>query len=808
MALPSQQRFRIYQEVNNLRILRDDSSDAPLTLEQCAKIVAMLERPPKDKKTVHEVTFDQIRTALNLGGNTQFTLEDDKRKSLKGNTTSAILARREHFGPAWFTWSERQQDAIVLQLVNQESQDRLIKRLMKYCLVDEEHAKKIADARLPDGYGSLSRKALARILPCLKHPNEQGYPLTYDKAVQAAGYEHHSHINHAATGEILSELPYYGEYLQRHVGFGSRDPKDVPEKRYGKIANPTVHIGLNQVRLVVNALVKRYGHPGEIILEVANELKRPADHRKKEFRFGKITKDTMRRYCSCAGCVNARQSINQDLNKDLRSKAAAMLGRNPGHYDMEKMRLWNEAMELNGGIVTCPYSGETLGVGKILSNAVEIDHILPHSITLDDGLANKVLCVKAANQIKKERPPIKAKDDFLRLKGWTYEDILARVKGWPEQKRYRFGVDAMERWRGRADTFLARSLNDTRYLSRVAVEYLSLICPQGTRSIPGQMTAKLREELGLDGNKEKGTLGVLGLVGKKNRNDHRHHAVDACVIGITDRGMLQKFSKASASARKKELEKLLDTLEPPWDTYQKHVERAVHHIWVSHKPDHGYEGAMMEETAYRPPHLDNEGRWRTRGPNGQKPNDRDADATTMMPIEGVELTRYKPNEAGRRIYKGYVGGSNYCIEIVLNDKGRWQGEVITTFMAYQHVAAEIKKLRKQGLSLEDARHQAEKQLCGNTSASGKPLVMRLLKEDILRAEIDGQTKLLRVVKIDPSTNVVFAEIHEAGELKKRHADSGDTFRYVNLRGDSFRKAKARRVTISHIGELRDPGFKD
>jgi CRISPR-associated endonuclease Csn1 len=828
LALPSQQRFRIYQEVNNLRILHDDSSDNSLTWEQCAQIAAMLERPPRDKKTTHEITFDQIRTSLNLGGNTKFTLEDDKRKSLKGNTTSAILARREHFGPAWFTWSERQQDAIVLQLISQENRDHLIKRLMKYCLVDEAHAAKIADAELIDGYGRLSRKALARILPYLKHPDEQGHPRTYDKAVQAAGYEHHSHISHAATGEILPELPYYGEYLQRHVGFGTGDPKDAPEKRYGKISNPTVHIGLNQVRVVVNALIKCYGHPGEIIVEVANELKRPADHRKQEFRFGKITKETMRRYCSCAGCVNVRQAINQELNKELRAIAAKILGRNPRSYDMEKMRLWNEAQELNGGIVTCPYSGETLGVKTILSNAVEIDHILPHSITLDDGLANKVLCVKAANQIKKERSPIAAKDDFLRL-GWNYEDILARVKNWPEQKRYRFGADAMERWKGRADTFLARSLNDTRYLSRIAVEYLSLICPQGTRSIPGQMTAKLREELGLDGSKEKSTPSVLGLVGKKNRNDHRHHAVDACVIGITDQGMLKKFSDASASARKKDLEKLIDTLEPPWPTYHKHVQRAVDAIFVSHRPDHGFEGSIFKDTAFG---------IRKDGTIIQKPTPegkKERIVEYVVPLRsGAKSERQGMAPDGRPYpYKGYVPDGNYCLEIIKNESTQWLMNVTPTFRAY-----EIARKFGWGKKGIDQKMIARKVYESKLSDIDGDLVIKLTKGDLIRLNYKGKDRILLVVKMSVEGGATFTELNEAntsdryekrrkarlkvkanekaeneGRLIEQLSDAEkgaleDVFFLSQIGVADLQSGKARRVTISPIGELRDPGFKE
>jgi CRISPR-associated endonuclease Csn1 len=161
-----------------------------------------------------------------------------------------------------------QQDAIVMRLLTEESEAALIVWLQEELGFDETRAEIVANTGLAEGYGSLSTKALSRILPAL-----QAEVITYDKAVQAAGYEHHSHISHAATGEILPALPYYGEYLQRHVGFGSGKRDDPPEKRFGKIANPTVHIGLNQARVVVNALIKRYGHPSEVIVEVARDLK-------------------------------------------------------------------------------------------------------------------------------------------------------------------------------------------------------------------------------------------------------------------------------------------------------------------------------------------------------------------------------------------------------------------------------------------------------------------------------------------------------------------------------------------------------
>ena len=584
LALPSTQRFRMYQEVNNLRILREGLKEEALTLKQRDDLIGALEQNSKR-------TFTQIKKLLGVGGAVQFNFEDPKRQELKGNVTSAILSRPEHFGDAWFEFEEAKQDAIVLQLVSEENEAKLVRWLQEKAGVDEGRSEAIANTGLPEGYGSLCAKALARILPELKRD-----VITYDKAVVAAGFEHHSRLNEFAeipgrtfdtriervnpsTGEIKTlhaflELPYYGEFLQRHVGFGTGAPEDRNEKRYGKIANPTVHIGLNQVRLVVNALIKRYGHPSQVIVELARDLKQSKDQRDEE---------------------NKRQADNQRRNLRMRTDIGKVLNTNPERVkpaDIQKMILWEE-LSFDPADRRCPYSGEQISVAMLLSEQVEIEHILPFSETLDDSLNNKTVALRKANRVKGNRTPWQAKDDFS-AQGWAYEGILNRAELMPKFKRYRFAEEGIQRWLKDDKGFLARALNDTRHMSKVAREYLSLICPQDTRAIPGRMTAMLRAKFGLND--------VLGVGGLKNRNDHRHHAVDACVIGVTDQGLLQRFAQASASTREQQLNRLVDNMPPPWgdtmDVYRAHVKRAIDNIWVSHKPDHGHEGAMHNDTAY------------------------------------------------------------------------------------------------------------------------------------------------------------------------------------------------------------------
>lgn len=747
LALPSTQRFRMYQEVNNLRILRDGLREDSLTLKQRDDLIAALEESSKR-------SFTQIKTLLGVGGAVQFNFEDPKRQELKGNTTSAILGSDKHFGKAWFSFDEEKQDAIVLQLVKEESEAKLIRWLQDETGLDEMHAEAVAKAGLPEGYGSLCAKALAKILPELRRD-----VVTYDKAVQAAGFEHHSNISASSTGEILQSLPYYGQPLQRHVGFGSNDPNDSEEKRFGKIANPTVHIGLNQVRVVVNALIKRYGHPSEVIVELARDLKQSKDQRDEESK---------------------RQAENQKRNKRLREAIAGTLRISEERVrrdDIEKMILWEE-LSFDPADRRCPYSGAQISAAMLLSDEVEIEHILPFSQTLDDSLNNKTVALRQANRIKGNRTPWDA-FGAQAVAGFEYENILDRAEGMPKGKRYRFAADGYQRWLKDDAGFLARALNDTRHMSKVAFEYLKLICPN-TRVIPGRMTAMLRVKFGLND--------VLGLKGEKNRNDHRHHAVDACVIAVTDQSLLQRFAKASASAREQQLNRLVENMPLPWDTYQAHVQRAINAIWVSHKPDHSHEGAMHNDTAYG---LRGDGRvsfhkvvegLRTHIEDNLKvieiSNAKAADRHGLLP------------DGEPKPYKGYKGDSNYCIEIVRNEKGKWEGEVISTFEAYQLV-------REHGAAR--LRHPT-------LSVSGKPLVMRLMIDDVVRLIVDKQTRTMRIAKLSGNGQIFMADTSEAN-IDARNRSKEETFAYVSKMAGSLQKATARRVTVSPIGELRDPGFK-
>jgi CRISPR-associated endonuclease Csn1 len=161
-----------------------------------------------------------------------------------------------------------------------------------------------------------------------------------------------------------------------------------------------------------------------------------------------------------------------------------------------------------------------------------------------------------------------------------------------------------------------------------------------------------------------------------------------------------------------------------------------------------------------------------------------------------DTSRHGMDENGQvKAYKGYVGGSNFCIDIVSNAKGKWEGEVISTFAAYQ-IMRELG--REKGLARLRSR---------TLSISGKPLVMRLQNGDIVKMRVGERWCLMRVVKMSSNGQMFFAEHNEAN-VNERSLSKEDPLKYISKTAGSLQSTQARRVTISPIGDVSDSGFKE
>jgi CRISPR-associated endonuclease Csn1 len=141
-------------------------------------------------------------------------------------------------------------------------------------------------------------------------------------------------------------------------------------------------------------------------------------------------------------------------------------------------------------------------------------------------------------------------------------------------------------------------------------------------------------------------------------------------------------------------------------------------------------------------------------------------------------------------YKGYKGDSNYCMEIVQDERGRWIAEVVTTFDAYQIPRHDGKgRLRQPGFS-----------------QSGRPLVMRLMIGDFIKAVFKGRERLLVVRKIK-SVGTMFVSEHHEANVRQREDAKDPTLIYGSFSPSTLRSARGRAVAVSPIGVVHDPGAR-
>jgi CRISPR-associated endonuclease Csn1 len=466
-AMPSFQRYRIYQEVNHLEWTTGQGRyrliDHP---EARDKIVALLERPTTKKGNV---TFGKMKKVLQhmglANGDVQFNCETPKRIDFDGNHTSNLMQDERCVGPEWHNWPLEKQDQFISVILNDEDDQKVHDILMRDYGLSDAAATASTEAPLKGGTASLSNKAAYLLLAKMCDDK-----LIQSDAVQAVVNEEADFVNpfkRAGAGALLDRLPYYGEAVQGHIIPGKGDEEDE-QTRIGMVTNPTVHIALNQIRHVVNELLDRYGHPASIAIELGREL--PAGQK------GRAE-------------INKEQKANQDNNARL----GEILCNN--HQDVTpdnrlRLHLWEELDKDPNGRC-CPFSGQKIGIADLFNGNAEIEHLIPFSISLDNSRANKVICTRQANREKGNNTPFEAFGHSP--DGYVWDDIVERAKRLPKQKQWRFQKDAREIWKRDCSDFTERHLNDTRYIGRLAKEYLENICPFNKIDVlTGRLTALLR----------------------------------------------------------------------------------------------------------------------------------------------------------------------------------------------------------------------------------------------------------------------------------------------------------------------------
>jgi CRISPR-associated endonuclease Csn1 len=564
-AMPCSQKYRILQEVYNLKWYDELNKPNDLTKDQQDLIIQKLNE-------TKEFSFDKMRRLLKLDTNTRFNLESELRDKLKGNETATILRYKNNFGELWDTLSLEEQDNIVEVLITANEDSEVERMLQKYTTITDEQKKHIVHKTFSSGTTSLCKEITEKLVSIMQEKH-----LQFDKALILLGYDHFDDsVKHSDL------LEYYGKVLiGSTMGAKPEAPENKPELKYGKIANPTVHIALNQLRIVTNTLIKRYGKPSQIVVEVSRDLKASRE-----------AKDEIR----IANAKRAKENLI--INKNITDMSSII--QYPNRLDRQKFRLWQE-LGAEGMPRRCIYCGKNISASELFSNDIQIEHILPYSRTLLNSESNLTLAHMQCNEKKGEKTPFEAFGTTTSGQ-YAWEEIMQRVSMLKDKKKQgRFAPDAMEKFEKDA-SFIDRQLTDNAYLSKIARRYLTSITEKNSDvwTVAGGMTKIMRDKWEIDSilkrkidSKEAAELGLeddeIGTF-KKNRYDHRHHALDAVVIGLTDRSMVQEIATKNARHQKNRIEM------PEMPILRMELCSKVKTIVPSFKPDHGVEGKLSKET--------------------------------------------------------------------------------------------------------------------------------------------------------------------------------------------------------------------
>ncbi|XOV70656.1 MAG: type II CRISPR RNA-guided endonuclease Cas9 [Verrucomicrobiota bacterium] len=747
---PIAQRFRIWQDVSRIRFTH---TGMPLDWAQQKKLVDALESKPK-------LSWKAVRKLIELPDDTKFNLEESGAlKELKGNDTNVKLTKAlSNFNESL---SPEKKSKILDWLDTSDTDEFLIRKLKKGFNFDEKTITALTKCKLASGYLHLSVKACNKIVDAFETSK---LPLSYREAAEKAGYN-------------LNEL-------KDSENFPNRLP--LPPK----LRNPTVEKTLSETRKVVNAIIRKFGKPDRIHLEIARDLKNPKRVREEIHKHNR-----------------EQEKLRENAKKVLEKDFACFNRAEPKKEDVEKYLLWKECCE--NGSSQCPYTGTVISGDMLFTNQVQIEHIIPYSRSLDNSFKNKTLCIAEENARKGNKTPYE-----LYHGTDQYEKVMERIAHLPYAKRQKFKIKELPH-----NPDPQRLLNDTRYICKEAKSYLQLLGIRVQVST-GQLTAGLRRKWNLNGLLNEDNSNT------KNRTDHRHHFVDAFVVANTSSGIINLISRISANERTKRqttsgLFGLKSELLEPWQNFKLDLRTKIDYMVVSHAPNRKIAGALHEETALGKVSSNGKMMFATRisldtnvtlkkveriadpevkklvinriqqFENNPKKAFVDLESYPLFHVDGktrIKRVRLHTNDSIESLaerkqngvaYAYYRKGNNYTVIIYELPDGSWQAEYFTAFDAASGI------IKKREID------------------TGKRIILELCKNDMVELETNGIKQYYRLQKFSPPNNSLIFRLHTTTITSDKSRET-----LVASTPSGLQSKQIKKIIVSPIGEVCYVGKKN
>lgn len=521
--------FMLLQKVNSIRIRRDGKYET-LNHEDREKIIALAYK----QKTLR---YSTIRRQLKLDESTRFkalTYGKDLKETekavfveLKAYHMLAKLFKDADKEALFNSLTPQTLDSIGIALTIYKS-DKDITDYLRNETITDDIINVVINGSLSN-VGHLSLKAMKNIIPYL----EEG--MTYDKACEEAGYDF--------KGQVDKDRSLY-----------------LPHIPLDEVRNPVVLRAMTQTRKVINAIIRLYGSPETVHIELAREMSHTIEERRQMEK-----------------AMLANRKINEQAIDELEKQ---FNNYNPTGLDIVKKKLWTE----QNGI--CMYSGRYIDPIRLFEPGyVDVDHIIPYSRSFDDSYNNKVMVLSRENRQKGDRIPY----EYFSGDDVKWHEFQERVKSSNLRRKKQFNLLRKSFNEEDQRDFMSRNLNDTRYASRFLKNFIQahlLFSGEGKYkqkvfTVNGPVTSFMRKRWGLT---------------KVREENDRHHALDATVVALTSPGMIKQVTafskykevKESVSGRKDNYiidpytgeafhydefnETLLERFPYPWERFREEME--------------------------------------------------------------------------------------------------------------------------------------------------------------------------------------------------------------------------------------------
>ncbi len=696
---PLFQEFRLWQFISNLRIYRKDvvpEEDVTSKFLKNEDDYTALYDWLNDRKDIDQKVF--LKNPIwDLKKNAEcyrWNYVEDKAYPCN-EFRHVVLSRLDKCGVSANFLTKEIEQSLWHLLYSIEDKEELIKGLKKFAdRYDLSDTFVDVFQKVPafkKEYGSYSAKAIKKLLPLMRmgkywnedeiNPDIQDriFKITtgeYDETIKDRVREKAKHL------ESISDFKGLPLWLACYVVYGRHaeakeivkwnSPTDIDSYlkafRQHSLRNPIVEQVLTETLRTVKDIWKQVGHIDEIHIELGREMKNPKDKRAKitrqisenenrnlrikyllteflnpEFEVENVRpnspsqQEILRIYEE--DVLNNVSELPEYITEIMKKFVESDVKKRPSKSEVLRYKLWLEQKYRS------PYTGQIIPLGKLFTPAYEIEHIIPQARYFDDSFSNKVICESEVNKLKTNL----LAHEFITNHGGKlvelnygqsvrifskeeYEEFVKEHYKSDRTKLKKLMLDDIP------EQFIARQLNDSRYISKVVKSLLSNIVREEEEqeatsknviSCTGGVTDRLKQDWGINDAWNKVILPrfqrINHLLGRtdftvfntsgheipsmplelqkgfsKKRIDHRHHAMDAIIIACASRNIVNYLSNESASAKAKtsrlDLRNMLCDksrtddagnykwlIRKPWETFTQDVYFTLMNIIVSFK---------------------------------------------------------------------------------------------------------------------------------------------------------------------------------------------------------------------------------